>query len=276
MNIFSNPLSLAAVAGFALTFAVPMAQAAAPAIKPTIILVHGAFADSSSWDGVSERLQRDGYTVIAAANQLRSVKTDADSVAGVIKSVPGPVVLVGHSYGGSVISAAVRDNNNVTGLVYVAAFAPEEGETAAALSGKFPGGTLGAALAKPVPLGNGTNDLTIQQGKFHAQFAADVTAGKARLMAAGQRPITDAALNEASPAAPAWKTLPSWFIYGKADKNIPAEANAFMAKRAHATKTIVIPGASHVVMRSHPDEVAKLIEEAAGGAKYGSVGIKDY
>lgn len=279
MNLFRNPLRFASLATFAFATAVPMAQAAAPAsvaAKPTIILVHGAFADSSSWDGVTARLQKDGYTVIAAANPLRSVKTDADSVAGVIKSVPGPVVLVGHSYGGSVISAAVQGSTNVTSLVYVAAFAPEAGETAAALSGKFPGGTLGAALSKPVPLAGGANDLYIDQAKFRTQFAADVAADKARLMAAGQRPITDAALNEPAPAAPAWKTVRSWFIYGRADKNIPAEANAFMAKRANAARTIAIPGASHVVMTSHPEEVAKLIEEAAGGAKYSMPVIKDY
>jgi pimeloyl-ACP methyl ester carboxylesterase len=231
-----NPLSIATLIGFAFASIVPASPAFAAAAKPTIILVHGAFADSSSWDGVSAKLQKDGYTVIGAANNLRSVKTDADVVSSVIKSVPGPVILVGHSYGGSVISAAVQGSANVKGLVYVAAFAPEAGETAAGLSGKFPGGTLGPALQTPVPLGNGANDLYIDQAKFHDQFAADVPADKAKLMAVGQRPITDVALNEASPA-PAWKTVPSWFIYGKADKNIPAEAHAFMAKRASAKKT---------------------------------------
>lgn len=263
----SSPLFRAIFGCCIVAGVVASTPAGAAAAKPTIVLVHGAFADSSSWDEVSARLQKDGYTVVGAANHLRSVKSDADSVAGLIKSIAGPVILVGHSYGGSVISAAVRDSANVKGLVYVAAFAPEAGETAAALSGKFPGGTLGTALAKPVSLGNGINDLYIEQSKFHEQFAADVPAAKARLMAAGQRPITDAALNEASPAAPAWKTLPSWFIYGKADKNIPAEANAFMAQRAHAKKTVVVDGASHVVMTSHPEAVAKLIEEAANSVR---------
>lgn len=235
---------------------------AADAAKPTVVLVHGAFADSSSWDGVTAKLEKDGYTVIGAANPLRSVKTDAASVAAVLKSVNGPVVLVGHSYGGSVISAAATGASNVKALVYVAAFAPEAGETAVGLSGKFPGSTLGPTLAPPVALADGGKDLYIQQSKFHDQFAADLPEAKARLMAAGQRPITDAALNEASPA-PAWKTIPSWFIYGKADKNIPAASQDFMAKRANSKKTIVIDGASHVVMTSHPAEVAKLIEEAA-------------
>lgn len=152
-------------------------------------------------------------------------------------------------------------------LVHGAAFAPDAGESAASLSGKFHSSTLGGALAKPVALGNGANDLSIEQAKFHQQFAADLPAGKARLMAVGQRPITDAALNEGSPAAPAWKTVPSWFVYGKADKNIPAEASAFMAKRANAKKTVVIDSASHVVMTSHPDEVAALIEDAARTVK---------
>jgi pimeloyl-ACP methyl ester carboxylesterase len=235
---------------------------AADAAKPTVVLVHGAFADSSSWDGVTAKLEKDGYTVIGAANPLRSVKTDAASVASVLKSVSGPVVLVGHSYGGSVISAAATGASNVKALVYVAAFAPDAGETAVGLSGKFPGSTLGPTLAPPVALADGGKDLYIQQSKFHNQFAADLPEAKARLMAVGQRPITDAALNEASPA-PAWKTIPSWFVYGKGDKNIPAASHDFMANRAKSKKTIVIDGASHVVMTSHPAEVAKLIEEAA-------------
>ena len=256
---------LAAAIALATATMVPNAVSAAE-IKPTIILVHGAFADSSSWDGVIAKLQKDGYSVIGAANPLRSVKTDADYVSGIVKSVAGPVVLVGHSYGGSVISAAVQGNANVKALVYVAAFAPESGESAVGLSGKFPGSTLGPTLAPPVVLSGGGKDLYIQQAKFHDQFAADLPLLKAQQMAAGQRPVTDAALNEASPA-PAWKTLPSWFIYGKADKNIPAAAQDFMAKRAKSKKTVVIEGASHVVMTSHPTEVAALIEEAAFNAR---------
>lgn len=230
--------------------------------KPTIVLVHGAFADTSSWDGVAARLLADGYPVIGVANPLRGVSSDAAAVSGIVKSVAGPVVLVGHSYGGSVISEAANDNGNVRSLVFVAAFAPEAGETAIELSGKFPGSTLAAALAAPVPLANGSVDLYIQQDKFPQQFAADLPRAKARLMAAGQRPIRDAALKEAS-GTPAWKHLPSWFVYGKLDKNIPPAALAFMAERAHSRHTLAIDGASHVVMTSHPAEVARLIEEAA-------------
>jgi len=244
-------------------FAGATAQSAELPVKPTVILVHGAFADSSSWDGVSARLIKDGYKVIGAANPLRSVKGDADYVASLVNSVPGSVILVGHSYGGSVISAAVQGNANVKALVYVAAFAPDVGETAAALSGKFPGGTLGPTLAPPVKLANGDEELYISQDKFASQFAADLPLAQARLMAAGQRPVTVKALNEALVASPAWKSLPSYFIYGTADKNIPAAAIEFMAQRAKAKTTIAIDGASHVVMTSHPAEVAALIETAA-------------
>ena len=231
-------------------------------VKPTVVLVHGAFADSSSWNGVVKILEKDGYPVIAAANPLRGVASDAQSVASIVKSVKTPVVLVGHSYGGAVISHAAYGSQNVKALVYVAAFTPEKGETAAELSGRFPGGTLASALAAPVDLADGGKDLYIQQDKFHDQFAADVSEADARLMAAGQRPITVAALNEAA-SEPAWKTIPSWFVYGDKDKNIPPQAMAFMAERAHAKQTVVVKGGSHVVMVSHPKVVANLIEKAA-------------
>ena len=250
-------LAAAALAGIALN-----AAAAEPALKPTIVLVHGAFADSASWDGVSKKLIADGYTVIGAANPLRSVKGDAAVVSGIVKSIAGPVVLVGHSYGGAVISAAANGNSNVKSLVYVAAFAPDQGETALELSGRYPGGTLGSALAAPVPTADGGKDFYIDQAKFHQQFAADVPKAQASLMAAGQRPIAEAALTEAA-GAPAWKNLPSYFVYGSADKNIPAAALQFMAERAKSRKTVVIDGASHVVMTSKPAQVARLIEDAA-------------
>ncbi|WP_454745237.1 alpha/beta fold hydrolase [Ciceribacter selenitireducens] len=236
--------------------------AAAEPAKPTVVLVHGAFADSSSWNGVIEILQQDGYPVVAAANPLRSVAADAAYVSGLVGSIEGPVVLVGHSYGGQVISTAARGRDNVKSLVYVAAFAPEAGEAAADLAGKFPGGTLGEALAAPVKLPEGGVDLLIDQAKFHQQFAHDVPAAEAARMAAGQRPITEAALTEKS-GEPAWKTLPSFFVYGDGDKNIPAAALGFMAERAGSKRTVVVEGASHVVMVSKPQAVAELIEEAA-------------
>lgn len=231
-------------------------------VKPTVVLVHGAFADSSSWNGVISILTRDGYTVVAAPNPLRGVRADANVVASVVKSIIGPVVLVGHSYGGSVISEAAAGQPNVSGLVYVAAFAPDAGESALGLTGQFPGSTLGPALAPPVALTSGGKDLYILQARFHDQFAADVPAAAAALMAAGQRPVAEAALSEAS-TAPAWHSVPSWFIYGDKDKNIPPAALAFMAERARSRQTVVVKGASHVVMVSHAPEVASLIERAA-------------
>jgi pimeloyl-ACP methyl ester carboxylesterase len=230
--------------------------------KPTVLLVHGAFSDSSSWNRVVSLLEKDGYPVVAVANPLRGVRSDGDYVAGVLKAVKRPVVLVGHSYGGSVISEAAAGADNVKALVFVAAFAPEKGESAVDLSGKFPGSTLAPTLAEPIVLPGGEKDLYIDQSKFPGQFAADVPAAAARRMAVAQRPITDAALAEPAPAA-AWKAIPSWFIYGDADKNIPPKTLQWMADRAKSRKTIAIAGASHVVMISHPGEVAKLIEDAA-------------
>ncbi|AOE60244.1 alpha/beta hydrolase [Pseudomonas corrugata] len=238
------------------------ADASAQIAKPTVVLVHGAFADASSWNGVVKILEKDGYTVVSAANPLRSVKGDGAAVSALLGSIQTPVVLVGHSYGGNVISEAANDHANVKALVYVSAFAPEAGETVAGLAGKFPGSTLGPTLAVPVPLADGGKDLYIQQGKFHDQFAADVPAAQAALMAANQRPVTEAALNEQA-GTPAWKHIPSWYIYGDKDKNIPPQAMAFMAKRADARDVKVVKGASHVVMVSHPEPVARLIEEAA-------------
>jgi pimeloyl-ACP methyl ester carboxylesterase len=241
------------------------ATSGAPPAKPTVVLVHGAFAESASWNDVARDLRARSFPVVAAANPLRGVKSDADYVAAIVGSIPGPVVLVGHSYGGSVISAAAVGKPNVQALVFVAAFAPEVGESAADLSGKFPGSTLGPTLAAPVLLPDGAKDLYIQQDKFGKQFAADVPPVLAQLMAVSQRPITEAALGEAAPAA-AWKNVPSWFIYGDSDKNIPPAALAFMAERAKSMKTVAVKGASHVVMISQPKLVARLIVEAADAA----------
>lgn len=250
------------VASLAVAGALLSGNAVAQPAKPTVVLVHGAFADSSSWNGVTRILQKDGYRVVAAANPLRSVSSDAAYISDIVASIAGPVVLVGHSYGGQVITSAANGRDNVKTLVYVAAFAPDEGEAAADLAGKFPGGTLGQALAAPVKLADGSTDLSIDQEKFHDQFAHDVGVDNAALMAAGQRPITEAALTEKS-GKPAWKALPSYFVYGDGDKNIPAEALAFMAERAGSKHTVVAKGASHVVMVSQPEVVAALIEEAA-------------
>nr|WP_033838980.1 alpha/beta hydrolase [Mesorhizobium loti] len=239
----------------------PMATEAA-STKPTIVLVHGAMADSSSWDAVIPILSRDGYTVVAVADPLRSVSGDAAAVASVIENIDGPVVLVGHSYGGAVITNAALTSKSVKALVYVAAFAPDKGESAFALIGKFPGSELGAALAKPVTLADGGHQLSVDPAKFAGPFAADLPKKQVALMAVTQRPVTEAALKEASGEA-AWKILPSYFVYGAADKSLPPALHDFMAKRAHARDVMVVPGASHVVMLSHPAKVAEVIEEAA-------------
>jgi len=235
---------------------------AEPEARPTIVLVHGAFAESASWNEVARGLRARSFPVLAAANPLRGVQSDADYLAAIVAGIQGPVVLVGHSYGGSVISVAAAGRPNVKALVFVAAFAPDVGESAIELSGKFPGSTLGAALSPPVPLPGGAKDLYIQQDKFARQFAADLPPAAARLMAVSQRPITEGALGEAASVA-GWKTLPSWFIYGDGDKNIPPAALAFMAQRAKSMKTVVAKGASHVVMASRPKLVMRLIAEAA-------------
>jgi len=229
----------------------------------TIVLVHGAFAESASWNSTISKLQAQGYSAIALANPLRSVQTDAAYLAALLETIQGPIILVGHSYGGMVITNAATGNRNVKALVYVAGFAPEKGESAVALSNRYPGSTLGPTLASPVALPEGGKDLYIQPDKFWLQFAADVSEDESKLMAATQRPCTEAALNELASSEPAWKAIPSWFIFGELDKNIPAAAHSFMAERAEARETVQIKGASHVVMISHPNEVAQMIGAAA-------------
>jgi pimeloyl-ACP methyl ester carboxylesterase len=229
--------------------------------KPTVVFVHGAFADSSGWNGVISRLNRDGYPTLAAANPLRSLAGDAATVSAVVKSIKGDVVLVGHSYGGLVITEAASGNDNVKALVYVAGFIPEVGESALTLSTKFPGSTLGEAL-QPVPLPDGGVDLYIQPAKFHDQFAADVSEDVTALMAQTQRPVTQAALEELTTVA-AWKAVPSYLIYGELDLNIPAAVESSSADRAKVVKAVEIEGGSHALMISHPDEVVAIIEEAA-------------
>jgi pimeloyl-ACP methyl ester carboxylesterase len=249
--------------------AAPSSQAQASQ-KPTVILVHGAFAESASWEGVIGVLQADGYPVIAWANPLRGVKSDSSYLASLIDTIKGPVVLVGHSFSGMLISNAATGKSNVKALVFVAALAPDAGETANDLLSKFPGGTSGSALGPPVPLANGAKDLYVNPEKFPAQFAADVPVAAAKMMAATQRPIVDTAFGEPS-GPPAWKSIPSWFIHGTGDKNLPLATVAFMAKRAGAKKVVEINGASHLLLVSHPKETAKLIVEAARQTAVASV-----
>jgi pimeloyl-ACP methyl ester carboxylesterase len=228
----------------------------------TVVLVHGAFAESASWSGVIAQLKEKGVAVVATPNPLRSVTTDAENVRRATEGIGGPILLVGHSYGGAVITEAAVDNPDVVGLVYVAAFAPDHGENSLQLTGQFPGSTLGETI-RPYPLGDGTNDLVVDRELFPGQFAADVPPADAAVQALTQRPIRDFALGEPQPApTPAWKSLPSWFVFGDADKNIPVEGLRFMAQRAGARAVTEVPGASHSVMVSEPEQVVAAITQA--------------
>jgi pimeloyl-ACP methyl ester carboxylesterase len=231
-------------------------------VKPTIVLVHGAFAESSSWDAVIDPLLDAGHPVIAAANPLRGLASDAAAVADVVRAVDGPVVLAAHSYGGAVISNVPADAGEIVGLVYACGFAPEPGESAFSLASMFPGSTLGEAL-RPVPRSDGTTDLYITTERFHEQFCADVPAAQAARMAATQRPVTQEALTEPSGERPLWREVPSRFVIGEEDRNIPAALQRYMAERAQAHRTLEIPGASHAITVSHPEAVAHQILEAA-------------
>jgi pimeloyl-ACP methyl ester carboxylesterase len=228
----------------------------------TVVLVHGAFAESASWNRVAERIHSAGHAVVAAANPLRGVASDAAAVSDLVRTIEGPVVLVGHSYGGAVITNVDADAGDIAGLVYVAGFAPDEGEDCVQLSQRFPGSTLGEAL-HAIPRSDGSVDLTIARERFHTQFCSDLSKHEAGLMGATQRPIAKAALEEPSGPDPLWKRVPSWFLIAAEDHNIPAALLHSLAERAQARRAVEIYGASHAVAVSHPDETAGLILEAA-------------
>lgn len=250
------------VAGVLLTSS-GQAKSRTAGVKPTIVLVHGAWADSSSWDGEISRLQADGYPVVAPANPLRSLSGDAAYIASVLKTIKGPIVLVGHSYGGAVITNAATGNPNVKALVYIDAFVPARGESVLSLAAKYPGSQLPASITEaPYTQGSGQSgvDVYIKTADFRSAFAGDVSPAKADLMAITQRPVTLAALSEKS-GAPAWKSIPSWYLVGRQDEAIPPATQMFMAKRAHS-HTVEI-NASHASLVSHPAAVTKLILAAA-------------
>lgn len=232
----------------------PRTVVADAAAKPVIVLVHGAFADGSSWGHVIPLLERDGYTVIAVQNALASLDDDIATTKRVIDAQTGSVVVVGHSYGGAVISGAASGNERVQALVYVAAFAPDAGEPVAAFNDKYPS-ALGAAL-RPDAAGF----LYIDRAQFHDVFAKDVGAAEARVMAATQRPVHGTVFG-ASVKAPAWKSVRSWYIVSTEDQAINPELERFFAKRMNAATTEI--KASHVPFISHAADVAKVIEQAA-------------
>ncbi|MFF7369975.1 alpha/beta fold hydrolase [Streptomyces tricolor] len=229
---------------------------------PTVVLVHGAFADAASWSGVIEELQSDGIPVIAPPNPLRGLAADAAYVASVAAQIDGPVVLVGHSYGGALITVAGA-TENVVGLVYVAAYALEEGESLGELQGRFPLSPLVSNLKQwtyPVAGGDPAVEVTIAEDAFPSVFAADVPAEVTKVLAAAQRPLAAAAFEEKASAA-AWRTKPSWALVAGADNAINPEVERFGAQRAGAT-IAEIEGASHAVAVSRPKAVADLIREA--------------
>jgi len=228
----------------------------------TIILVHGAYAESASWNDVAEILSGAGHRVIAYANPLRSIAGDAADLTELVRTIDGPLVLAGHSYGGAVITNVAAGAGDIVGLVFVAGFPLEAGESPADASSMVPGGTLGDTLVR-VPLPGGGVDTYIAPDRFHHQFCVDLPADRAALLAMTQRPITEAALTGSSGDAPLWKDVPSWFIFGDQDRNIPVGAHRIMSERANSRRTIEIAGASHVVGMSHPNETADLIREAA-------------
>ncbi len=231
-------------------------------MKSTIVLVHGAYAESSSWNDVIEPLLADGHRVIAWAVPLRSVAADAAGLTDLIRTVEGPVVLAGHSYGGALLTNVAADAGDIAGLVFVAGYALNPGESCGDASSLAPGGTLAETLQR-VPLADGSVDTYIAQDRYHHQFAADLPEEQTRVMAVTQRPVTEAALFEPSGEQPLWRSVPSWFIFGEQDLNIPAGAHRIMAERAGSRRTIEIQGASHVVGMSHADETAQIILEAA-------------
>jgi pimeloyl-ACP methyl ester carboxylesterase len=232
--------------------------------KPTVVLVHGAFADASGWNDVVRRLQRQGYPVLAPANPLRGVDSDAAYLASVLATISGPIVLVGHSYGGFVITNAATGNPNVKALVYVAAFAPDAGDTVGGLQTQFPGSKLSEAALdiRPYPLADGTtsHEGYVKAALFRDIFAGDLPASTTRVMAATQRPADVHTLGQPS-GPPAWRTIPSWTLVARNDSLIPAAAQRFMAEGAGA-RTVEV-NASHVAMMSMPAATAELIGEAA-------------
>lgn len=228
--------------------------------RPTVVLVHGAFADSSGWNDVIERLHADGVRATAPANPLRGISFDSAYAASVLAQVPGPVIAVGHSYGGAVITNAATRVGNVVGLVYVAAFAPDEGERLSDIESGSKDSVLSSALMQlRYPTGQGEEtavEFAIDPAKFHGAFAADLPAEQTAVMAATQRPVAELAFSEPS-GQPAWRNLPSWAVVPTGDKAAGSDVVRSMAVRAGAAATEV--EGSHVIMISQPQVVADVI-----------------
>jgi pimeloyl-ACP methyl ester carboxylesterase len=228
--------------------------------RPTVVLVHGAFADGSSWNGVVERLQAEGVRVTAPANPLRGISHDSAYINNLLRQIPGPVIAVGHSYGGAVITTSATDADNVVGLVYVAAFAPDEGERLGEIEDDSRDSVLNASLMPlNYPTGEGQEtavEFAIDPEKFHDAFAADLPEEQTAVMAATQRPVAESAFSEPN-GEPAWKKLPSWAVVASGDKAAGTDVVRSMAERAGAT--ITEAEGSHVIMVSQPQVVAEAI-----------------
>jgi pimeloyl-ACP methyl ester carboxylesterase len=229
----------------------------------TVVLVHGAYADASSWTGVIERLLAHGVQVTAPANPLRGIASDSAYLASFLNQISGPVLAVGHSYAGAVISNAATKASNVVGLVYVAAFAPDEGERLGDAESGSKDSVLSSALVPlHYPTGQGTEtavEFAVNPARFHEVFAADLPTGQAAVMAATQRPVAEGAFSEPS-GQPAWKSLPSWAVVASGDRAAGTDVIRAMARRAGATITEV--EGSHVIMLSQPQVVTDVILSA--------------
>jgi pimeloyl-ACP methyl ester carboxylesterase len=238
------------------------AKARQPTAKPTIVLVHGAWADASSWNPVIERLQNDGYTVDAPPNPLRGVASDTAYLASYLKTIQGPVVLVGHSYGGFLTTGAAVGDSSVKALVYVDAYIPAQGDTLNSLTGALPGSMLGKSAFDAVPFGPTAADvdLYVKPSLFGSVVANGLPASQAAALAAEQRPLAAAALTEPS-GPPAWKTIKSWDVIGTNDHVLPPAEQLVMAHRANSKITEV--AAPHLSMLAKPGVVTKVILEAA-------------
>jgi pimeloyl-ACP methyl ester carboxylesterase len=238
---------------------------------PTIVLVHGGFADASFWAPVIKDLQAHHLPVLAPPNPLRGLAHDAEYLATYVNQIDGPVLLVGHSYGGAVISVAGASTPNAVGLVYVAAFALDEGESFGEIFGRFGETPLVGAVRPsnyPLPDGESAVELTIAPELYQEAFAADLSEDVTRVLAVSQRPF--AAIFEDRAQAAAWKTLPSWAVVATADKAIPPDAERHMARRAGAEPIEV--DASHSIALSQPKAVADLIRTAVNATSAAAVG----
>jgi pimeloyl-ACP methyl ester carboxylesterase len=228
--------------------------------SPTLVLVHGAFTDASVWHGVVANLQQRGHRVLAPALPMRSLAADAAYLRSVLDTVDGPIVVAGHSYGGSVISDPDALTPNVSGLVFVAAFLQDHDETAGELNYRFPGSGLtpDTTVARERP---GGTDLYLRPEHFAPVYAGDVEPATAAVMAAAQHPIDPSALGETFPGPATWTHLPSWALVATADRSVPTAAQRFMAERAGTS--VVEIDSSHAVPVAHPVETADLIAAAA-------------